>query len=280
MSSPQLPSPPANPPHFAADGKPLCPFSKEGLKGGVLPGCEGLAGATLEAIEQTVQRELAEAQQRIMAEVARLLGGKPGSRADVVNGKIAGDLTSETLSRIERRLEEVVTGNYELRQENEELKRLQAEGFFKFALRVDGEDFRTFAVIMALGTRNAAAEFLRVPLRRLYDRVDRWRNLGRDQQRMFRLMEWRKRSGRRIKVRLDESLQSSESGGQPENPETLKTAVEQLKDDAVDRRDYPEILGQILEALQRQNAANWSSVRQELVEILREEVPQENSQTF
>jgi hypothetical protein len=36
---------------------------------------------------------------------------------------------------------------------------------------------------------------------------------------------------------------------------------------------YPEILRQILEALQEQNSENWISVRDELVGILKDEFP-------
>jgi hypothetical protein len=69
------------------------------------------------------------------------------------------------VERIDRNIEAVASGNFALRQENEELRTLQKEGFFKFALKVDGEDFQAFAIIMALGTRKAAADFLKVPHR-------------------------------------------------------------------------------------------------------------------
>jgi len=60
------------------------------------------------------------------------------------------------------------------------------------------------------GNRKAAASYLKVPMRTFYDRVERWTERGRECGRMFRLIGWRKRTGRRIKVRLEDSLQSGE----------------------------------------------------------------------
>ena len=51
---------------------------------------------------------------------------------------------------------------------------------FKFALRVEPEDFRAFAIIMALGNRKAAADFLKVPHRSFYDRVEAERRTRKD----------------------------------------------------------------------------------------------------
>ena len=75
------------------------------------------------------------------------------------------------MARFEAKLEAVARGDFELRSENDELRRLQEEGFFKFALRVEPKDFRAFAAIMALGNRRAAAKALELPVRTFYDRV-------------------------------------------------------------------------------------------------------------
>jgi hypothetical protein len=135
---------------------------------------------------------------------------------------------------------------------------------------VDGEDFRAFAVIMALGNRKAAADFLELPHRSFYDRVEKWASRGKDYQRMFRLIEWRKTVGRKIKVRLEDSVQSGEPNDTAENPETVGAVLNTIA--TADNRDYPEIMRQILEALMAQNPKNWASVREEVVGILREEV--------
>ncbi|MHB8521871.1 MAG: hypothetical protein ACYDH9_14070 [Limisphaerales bacterium] len=184
----------------------------------------------------------------------------------------ASDGLAATVARIGRDLEAVARGNYALRNENEELRTLQQEGFFKFALRVEGEDFRAFAVIMALGNRKAAAGFLNVPHRSFYDRVERWRSRGPDYRRMWRFVEWRKQVGRKMKVRLEDSIQSGEPSDGAENPVTVGALVERISE--ADNRDYPAILRQVLEALAEQNPQNWAQVRAELTELLKEEVSQ------
>ena len=106
------------------------------------------------------------------------------------------------MQRFEGRLDAIANGNLQLLKENGELRALHRDGFFKFALGVDPEDFRAFAAIMALGNRKAAAEVLELPARTFYDRVTKWNLRGVEYQRMARLVGWRKRVGRRIKLRL------------------------------------------------------------------------------
>jgi hypothetical protein len=178
----------------------------------------------------------------------------------------------KTVEKLGRDMDAVARGNYELRKENEELRRLQAEGYFKFALRVDAEDFRAFATIMALKNRKAAADFLEIPFRTFYDRVGAWNRKGRDYQRMYRLVEWRKAVGRKITLRLEDSVQSGEPNDKPENPETIGGVLDMMSQ--ADSRDYPALLGQILEALQAQNAKNWPAVQKELIGIIKDELPQ------
>jgi hypothetical protein len=180
----------------------------------------------------------------------------------------------KTVEQLHRNVELVAKDKYELRRENEELRRLHADGCLKFATRVRGEDFQAFAVIMALGNRNAAADFLKLPPRTFYDQVDKWQNGNRDYQRMFRLVEWRKAQGRKLKVRLEDSIAFGDSGGGTENPHTVEEVLTEMKDGAVDSRDYPALLRDLFELLASQNPQNWQGVRKEALEILSEEVPQ------
>ncbi len=183
-----------------------------------------------------------------------------------------GSELARTVQEIGRNLEAIAKGSYDLRSENSELRRLQSDGMLKFALRVEPADFQAFAAIIALGNRKAAAEFLDMPLRSFYDRIERWPGRGPDYRRMFRMLEWRKATDRRITLRLEDSLLSSGTGEGAENPETLAAVLATMQDR--DGGGYPDILRQVLEALQEQNAGNWIGVRDELVGILREEVPQ------
>ena len=177
------------------------------------------------------------------------------------------------VKKIELDIHQVASNQYELRKENEELRQLNKDGYFNFAVRVKGDDFLAFAVIMALGNRKAAADHLKIPHRTFYDRVNQWAKRGKDYQLMVRYMEWRKRSSRHLKVELNPSLQSGESGDQAENPETMADVLTEL-DAAANSQDYPALLADLLQALERQNAGNWKSVREELITIIKEDLPQ------
>ena len=158
----------------------------------------------------------------------------------------------------------------ELRKENEELRQLNKEGYFNFAVRVKGEDFLAFAVIMALGNRKAAADHLQMPHRSFYDRVNLWARGSKDHQRMFRLIEWRKKTGRKILVRLEDSVQSGEPNDEPENPVTVAAVLEGIA--VSDQRDYPAILREILEVLANQNPKNWELMKGEALDIIHDEL--------
>lgn len=181
---------------------------------------------------------------------------------------------ARTVEKIGRDIAAVAQGAYELRQENDELRQLQADGYLRFALRVDGEDFRAFAVIMALGTRKAAADFLGVPHRSFYDRVDKWPSRGKEYQKLARAVEWRKSVGRKRIVPLGDAMQSGDAGDSAANPETMKAALDRLRANEVDSRDYPALLGDILAALEALDAENWPAVRKELIGIIKEELLQ------
>ena len=176
------------------------------------------------------------------------------------------------VERIDRNIGAVALNQYELRKENEELRQLNKDGYFNFAVRVNGKDFLAFAVIMALGNRKAAADHLKIPHRTFYNRVDQWAKRGKDYQLMVRYMDWRKRSSRHLKVELTPSLQSGESGDQPENPDTIADVLEEVK--AADNKSYPALLAEVFQALQRQNSGNWMKVRQDLLETIKEDVMQ------
>ena len=202
--------------------------------------------------------------------------------ANLSAGITTSDILSEIVAgRVENRdgfkktvggLEAVALGNYALRQENEELRQLNKDGYFKFAVRVDGEDFLAFATIMALGNRKAAADHLRIPHRTFYNRVEQWGKRGKDYQLLLRYIDWRKRSSRHLNVTLPQSIQSGSSTGQTENPDTVNELLDKIK--TADSNGYPALMADILQALESQNTGNWRSVRQELVDLIKEEILQ------
>lgn len=187
-------------------------------------------------------------------------------------GLAEGTGLARTVEKIGRDIEAVARNQYALRKENEELRQLNKDGYFHFAVRVKGEDFLAFAVIMALGNRKAAADHLEIPHRTFYNRVGQWAKRGKEYQLMLRYMEWRKRSSRHLTVELNPSLQSGDSAGLPENPETMAGVLTEIE--AADSKSYPALFAEVLQALERQNSGNWMNVRQELVDMIKEDVLQ------
>jgi hypothetical protein len=165
----------------------------------------------------------------------------------------------------------IAKNEYELRQENAELRELAKGGILQFATRIKADDFRAFAAVMLAGNRSKAAQCLGIPQRTFYDRVDSWLARGPDYRRMHRMVEWRKKSLRKIKVRLDDSLLGTEIDGQAENPETIRDVLAAIRD-GDDARSHDDLLRDILQAIINQNPGNWQSIRAELVEILEGEV--------
>jgi 7-cyano-7-deazaguanine synthase in queuosine biosynthesis len=169
--------------------------------------------------------------------------------------------------------EAIAKNEYELRQENAALQELADDGFLRFATRVEADDFRAFAAIMLTGNRNQAAQALSIPLRSFYDLVNLWPSRGPDYKRMYRMAEWRKKVGRKIKVRLDDSLLGTEVEDQAENPETIRDVLAAMRD-KTDAKNRDDLLRDILQAIAGQNAKNWQDVQAEVIRILREEVSQ------
>lgn len=181
--------------------------------------------------------------------------------------------TAEALGRIERGLVAVAEGNFKLRQENEELRRLAAEGCFQFVQAVAAVDFRYFAMIVALGDRAKAARRLGVKARTFYERVASWAAGGPAYRRMFAIVEARKGALRKAAVPLGTTTQGG-GGEEPENPQTLAAVLEVIQSGKLDQADYPHLLQEILNALLAMNPRNWDTIRKELVPLLREDVPQ------
>jgi hypothetical protein len=218
------------------------------------------------ALERIVSRRAGEMVNRIMLDACGLFSAwaveRGRSEAELMLAKVLGRITA------------VGEGLKELRQENDELRQLHAGGFLQFALQVERDDFLAFVTILALGNRKKAAAFLEVPERSFYEQVARWESKkDKAYTRMARAVEWRKKVGRRITLRLGDSLQSGEPGETPENPETVQATLDKIRENEVDSRDYPALLGDILQTLERQNARNWPAVQSELIEIIKEELP-------
>lgn len=198
-------------------------------------------------------------------------GSAQGVTLDVLHAGIQ-DLKQD-VATVRVNTEAIAKNEYELRQENAELRELAKNGFLRFATRVEADDFRAFAAIMLTGNRNQAAQALTTPQRSFYDRVESWLSRGPDYRRMYRMADWRKKSGRKIKVRLDDSLLGTEIEDQAENPETIRDVLAAMRD-KTDAKNRDDLLRDILQAMARQNAQNWPSIQAEVIGLLKEELSQ------
>ncbi len=180
----------------------------------------------------------------------------------------------KTVEKLGRDIETIAKGNYELRKENEELRRLAAEGYLKFVRAVEPLDFCCFVFILAYGDRAKAARKLEMKERKFYLRVESWATRGADYRRMFSLVKCRKTALCKGSVPLGTSLQSGGIADKGENPDTIQAVLDRIQEGSIGQLDYPKVLQDILDALVEMNAKNWPKIRTELVEIIREEVPQ------
>jgi hypothetical protein len=202
-----------------------------------------------------------------------IVKNEEGLRQENTEIRAGIDNLKQGVDAVRLNTEAIAKNEYQLRQEIAELRSLAEGGFLRFVNRVDPDDFRTFAAIMLTGNRYRAAEALRIPDTTLWTRVAAWPSRGTEHKRMYRVIEWRKKVGRKIKVRLDDSLLGTEVEGQAENPETAADVLAAMRD-KTDEMSRDDLLRDILQALCRQNADNWESVRDELIEILKAEVPE------
>jgi hypothetical protein len=191
--------------------------------------------------------------------------------ADFERRRTEGAALGKTVEKIGQDIHNVATDRYKLQAENAELKALVEGGFLKFVSRVEADDFRAFAAILVAGNRKQAAATLGVAERTFYDRIDGWATRGPEYAKMRQLVDWRKKVGRSITVRLGESLQGSENEDVAENPEVNREVIESIGSGS---DSHEEVLRDLLEAIASQNAKNWQSVQTEVVQILREELPQ------
>lgn len=215
-----------------------------------------------------------------LREVAKKVAAIDAMHADVREIRQIATPLPEAIANIGKSVETVrvnteaiAKNEYELRQENAELRELAKNGFLRFATRVEADDFRAFAAIMLTGNRNQAAKALTMPQRSFYDLVETWLSRGPDYRRMYRMADWRKKVGRKIKVRLDDSLLGTEIEDQAENPETMREVLAAMRD-KTDAKSQDDLLRDILQAMARQNAQNWSSIQAEVIGLLKQELSQ------
>jgi len=152
-------------------------------------------------------------------------------------------------SHFDKRFDTVAGDMSGLREENEDLKAMQAGGLFNFVKNVDVDALRLFFAILQHGDQSKAARALGIKDTTFRQKTRRWLAMDRPYRVMYRLIAWRKKVGRKILVPFnDEILHSGNGNG-----------------------DMAAFLCEVLEGLRAMNGTNWAVVRDELEEVIREE---------
>jgi hypothetical protein len=180
---------------------------------------------------------------------------------------------SHALDRLERRIESIARDNCELRKENEKLLLLSGDVCLKLVRAVAPEDLRCFSAILALGDRAKAARHLGIPRQSFYHRVASWSTRGPEYKRMTRIIQARTRIARNGDVRLPDSVLYGGISDDAENPKSVQGVLERIKSPDSAGDNSVSLLKDILGALADMNPENWRAIREELLPIIKEELP-------
>jgi hypothetical protein len=167
--------------------------------------------------------------------------------ADGAAGVLGSEAVVEMLEGIRQEIAAVRSEVVELRSAKERLGKLQAQGLFGFARRVDASSFKVLCTILAEGDIAKASRALAVPEATVRAVVRRWREKGKEYRAMLDLVRWRKRVGGKEKVRLNEAVLHERAQS----------------------TDYPALLSDVLDGLLSMTEENWAERCEELTEMLR-----------
>lgn len=191
-----------------------------------------------------------------MSECLRFDGGTlKGVCSELCRG-IAADITNvELRDHLAGRFDNVTTDFAALQKENDLLKQQLAAVLAKMARQVAPEFFQWIFLILAAGSASAAARKLGLAISTFDERLKGYVERGGLYRTLFSLVAVRRKgTGRRQIERFNELFE--EHQGEESWSE-------------------PNVLRDLLDGLEGLNASNWKSVREELMEVIRGELPEE-----
>ena len=161
----------------------------------------------------------------------------------------------ELKAHFDRRFDTVGHMFSDLEQENAALKQNLAQVLSNLARQVETEFFQWIYVILAAGSVNAAAQKLGIPGSTFDERLKAYVAKGGLYATLFAMVGVRAKGvGRKSIERFNEDF-AAHQGAQ---------AVAE-----------PNVLRELLDGLEALNGSNWKTVRDELIEIVRSELPEE-----
>ena len=165
------------------------------------------------------------------------------------------DMThAELKEHLDRRLDNVGREFSDLQRENDSLKQDLAQVLASIARQVTPEFFQWVFVILGTGSVNAAAQRLGIPGSTFADRVKEYVKRGGVYKTLYSMLGVRRKGAGRKQIERFNELFDEHQGQQ---------AVAE-----------PGVLRELLDGIEDLNEENWKSMRDELIEIARRELPE------
>jgi len=175
-------------------------------------------------------------------------GGSPD------NNEVMLNLVRKVDGKIDQVLDQttqVINQGFEVAKAKSALMETMAKGVLDWAAKIEPDDFRVLAAIMAAGDIAKAAVALNRPDSTVRSLVQSWPSKGTAYRLLPGLVSWRKKVGGKYKVPFNDAIDYKVTSA----------------------TDYPRILRGILTDLENATAGDLPDVVQEVIELLREEVP-------
>jgi hypothetical protein len=162
------------------------------------------------------------------------------------------EIPQQTAAHLAPRLDSLGHEFADLQQENVVLKQNLAQMLANLAQRVDPEFFQWVYVIMGTGSVNAAAQKLKIKQTTFHQRFQAYVARGGLYRMLYKMLGIRRKGvGQKSMERYNEALGEHQRG---------------IAATATDEADWR----QMLDGLEDMNPKNWSAIRDELIELVRE----------
>jgi len=213
--------------------------------------------ATLDWVD-AASIQVFEGRRVLVVELSALLSGHKFDLSRIEIPPLGTDAVSggEVIRHIDRRLDSLGTEYSGLKRENEVLKQNLAAQLAAIGQKVDAEFFHWIVVILGAGSVLAASKRLKIPNSSLADGLKKYAAKGELYRTLLAMVEARQRGvGKRSIERFNEEFAEHQPPG-----DRFKTDL--------------DLLRALLDGLQEMKPGNWESMRNELVELVEEGMPE------
>lgn len=194
----------------------------------------------------------------VLAECVTWNDGKwVGGCGQVCKGAAVDISHAELRDHFDRRFDRVGREFSDLERENKQLKQDLAQVLANVARQVEPEFFQWIFVILGTGSVNAAARVLKVPGSTFAGRLKEYADRGGLYETLFSMVAVRRKGvGQRRIERFNELFKEHQG---------------------VTMAATPDVLMELLDGLEGLNEDNWEGMREELIALVRGELPEDSS---